>query len=216
MPIPERYKAPFCPDIPYHMLFRSIDGLLLFQQHADYLIFLKQFAEYFQPIAHTLAYNLLQNHTHFIVQVKNRETILENLCAISKRDRTHAMEKLLIDPANDSLVDELFQRQVNSFMTSFVKLRNNESGRKGGLFQSPFRRSYITNEAHLHQSIIYVHANAKKHGLVEDFRQHRYSSYQEILSGNSTNISVQKVLDIFGGTKQFIELHDMQVEHFYK
>lgn len=215
MPISKKYKAPFYLGTPYHMLFRSIDGILLFDRHTDYLIFLKQFADYFQPIVHTLAYNLLSNHTHFILQVKDRDLIIENLSSISMKSRTHAMEKLLRDPENDSLIDEVVQRQVNSFMASYVKLRNNETGRKGGLFQSPFRRSFIENEAHLHQSIIYVHANAQKHGIVKDFRQHRYSSYREILAGNSTNVNAQKVLELFGGTKQFVNMHDMQVDVFY-
>lgn len=215
MPIPEKYKAPFNPGMPYHILFRSIDGVLLFQQHADYLIFLKQFADYFHPFVNTLAYNLLRNHGHFIVHVKDRESILENVSVISKMDRTLAMDKLLGDPTNDFLVDAMFQRQVNSFMTSYVKLKNNEAGRKGSLFQSPFRRSFISDEAHLFQSIIYVHANAQKHGIVEDFKQYCYSSYDEILSGHSSNVCVQKVLDLFGGKDRFIELHKMQVDYFY-
>ena len=60
----------------------------------------------------------------------------------------------------------------------------------GGLFQSPFKRSLINGDDHLQQAIIYVHANAKKYGLIKDFRMYAHSSYHEILS-NTFLISFQ-------------------------
>lgn len=187
----------------------------MFQENRDYSLFLQQFATYFQPILDTLAFNLLENHAHFIAQVKDRMALLEQLDAIPKNHKTQAMNKVLNDTMNDNLIDQMIHRQVNSFMTSYVNRKNQNTDRKGGLFQSPFRRSFITSDGHLCQAIIYVHANAQKHGIVKDFKQHTYSSYHEILSGYSTNVHVSKVLNFFGGRDRFVELHERQVEHFY-
>lgn len=216
MPIPVKFKAAFFPGATYHLLFRSIDGLLLFQDSRDYLLFLSQYATYFRPILDTLSYCLLNNHSHFIVQVKERKELIEELSIIPKKYKTILMNKVLSDGTNDFLIDQMIERQVNSFMSSYVHLKNRNSDRKGGLFQSPFRRSFITDDAHLAQSVIYVHANAEKHGLVKDFKQYPHSSYQEILSGHSTNVCVKKVLDFFGGRERYIEMHKLQVDLFYK
>lgn len=109
----------------------------------------------------------------------------------------------------------MIERQANSFMTSFVSIQNKLLSRKGGIFQSPFRRSIINDDVHLQQAIIYVHANAQKHGIVKDFKDYRYSSYHEILSGYSANVCIESVLDFFGGKDSFIQIHKAQVDHFY-
>jgi putative transposase len=215
VPIPEKYKAPFCAGNYYHLLFRSIDGLSLFQDRKDYLLFLRQYAKYFQPVVHTLAYNLLENHSHLVVQVKDRKSLHQDLSSLTGKFRTSIMRKALSELANDYLINEMIERQANSFMASYVNLKNHDTGRKGGLFQSPFRRSFINDDAHLQQAIIYVHANAQKHGIVKDYRHHHYSSYHEILSGYSPNIDVPQVLEFFGGRDRFIQIHEKQVEHFY-
>ena len=75
-------------------------------------------------------------------------------------------------------------------MTSYANLIKHAYDRKGGLFQSPFRRSLISDEIHLQQAIIYTHANAQKHGIIKDFRDYPYTSYHEIVAGYSGNVNV--------------------------
>jgi hypothetical protein len=187
----------------------------LFHSHEDRLLYLQRFAFYLQPVLDCLAYNLLTNHSHFIVQLKDIEAMLVALKALPSNSRTRAINKLLADPLREDYVDVLIERQLNSFMTSYVNLINHTYDRKGGLFQSPFRRSLISDEIHLQQAIIYTHANAQKHGIVKDFRDYSYTSYCEVLAGFSGNVNVGKVMEIFAGKNQFIELHKIQAEHFY-
>ncbi len=125
------------------------------------------------------------------------------------------MKKFLAAVQNDQLVDDLIERQVNRFMVSYANAYNKMYARTGGLFQSPFRRSKIENESHLQQAIIYVHANAQKHGLVSDYRLYGHSSYHESLSGNSLFVQTAEVLIFFGDTKNFIEQHEKQVAQYY-
>jgi putative transposase len=87
--------------------------------------------------------------------------------------------------------------------------------RNGTLFQSPFRRVEIKEDAHLQQAIIYVHANAQKHGLIKDFKDYQCSSYWEIMYNNSMNVQVDKVLQFFGNKECFKSIHQQQVDHYY-
>jgi putative transposase len=215
MPVSEKYKAPFHPENYYHLTFRSIDHLLLFHQPGNYEFFLQKFASLLHPVLDCLAFCLLQNHAHFIVHIKELKTILDSLNCIAEEKRTIAMKKFISDPENEDLVDELIERQANSFMISYVNSINNSLSRKGSLFQSPFRRVQITEEAHLQQAIVYVHANAQKHGIVKDFKEYRYTSYHDVMSDNSSMIAIPKVLQFFRGKEHFVKEHTIQVQHYY-
>jgi putative transposase len=215
MPVSEKYKAPFHAENYYHLTFRSIDNLLLFYQPGNYEFILQRFAFFLHPVLDCLAFCLLQNHAHFVVQISERKAILDSLSFIAEEKRTIAMKKFISDPENEDLVDELIERQANSFMISYVNSVNSSLSRKGSLFQSPFRRIQIAGEAHLQQAIIYVHANAQKHGIVRDFKEYRYTSYHDVMSDNNSMIAVSKVLRFFMGKEHFVNEHTTQVQHYY-
>jgi hypothetical protein len=44
MPVSENLKAPFYPGQNYHIILKSIDGLLLFREDMDYAVFLTRFS----------------------------------------------------------------------------------------------------------------------------------------------------------------------------
>lgn len=161
------------------------------------------------------AFNLLDNHTHFVVRVKDEKSLRHSISLIAKQYWTKPMQAFTQVGAGEHLAGEIIERQVNSFMASYAKGTNELYARKGGLFQSPFRRSLIMSESHLQQAIIYVHANAQKHGIVKDFKEHPYTSYHEILSGESKNVKADFVLDFFGGKEMFIQTHARQVDYYY-
>ena len=117
--------------------------------------------------------------------------------------------------ADELFVNELIERQVNRFLVAYANAFNKAYKRSGSLFQSPFRRSIINDDVHLQQAIIYVHANAQKHDLINDYRSYLYSSYHKIISGISILIDVAAILDFFRGLKEFITLHEQQVAYYY-
>ena len=109
----------------------------------------------------------------------------------------------------------MIERQMNSFLVSFANYTNNKYNRKGGLFQKPFRRIEVADDIHLQQAIIYVHANAQKHNLDLDFRDHPFSSYHPILNNISSYIDVRNLLTFFGGIEKFTTIHKNQVDYYY-
>lgn len=214
MPIPEEYKAPFSSNKYYHILFRSIDGVPLFKTEKEHIFFLEKWKRFTDPVFETWAYSLLNNHTHFIIKVKQQEEVIQTLCTLTDDAKTKAIREFL-EKKEDSLIGPIIERQINSFMVSYTNTYNNIIERKGGLFQQPFRRTQITEDKHLQQAIVYVHANAQKHGLVKDFKVHSYSSYKSIIDNNEIFVNAKKVLDFFGGIDGFVSIHKEQVAYFY-
>ena len=182
MPTPEELKAPFISNCFYHIVCKSIDGLPLFHEPKDYTVFLERFKKFNQGFMDVWAYCLMLNHTHYIIKVKPGDSIESYISQLLPENKTKAMVSFLTDTNNESLTDAVIERQMNSFLVSYANYINNKYHRKGGIFQKPFKRIQISNDNHLQQAVVYVHANAQKHGIVNDFREYGYSSYNEAIN----------------------------------
>ena len=86
---------------------------------------------------------------------------------------------------------------------------------KGHLFNRPFKRLEVKDNAHLTQLFVYIHANSMKHGITKDFINYKWSSYQAILSNHPTNIKREEVLNWFGGKDRFITAQHEMAEFYY-
>src|SRR5450432_2157035 len=110
----------------------------------------------------------------------------------------------------------MIERQMNSFLVSYANYINNKYNRKGGIFQKPFKRIKIEDEAHLQQAIIYTNANAQKHKLVEDYKKYPFSSYQGTIKDERYFVDSGNVIEFFKGVEKFILIHEQQVAYFYQ
>jgi len=119
------------------------------------------------------------------------------------------------DKANPDFFDEMLERQMNRFLVSYANYLNNKYERRGSVFQSPFKRLQINEDGYLQQAIIYVHANAQKHGLISDYKKYFHSSFNNIVEDDSYYTDVNNVLDFFKGKEQFLKIHEEQVAYFY-
>ena len=216
MPTPEQYKAPFCPEAYYHIVCKCIDGLKLFNDETDYQVFKERFKQFTSVFFEVWSYNLLSNHTHHIIKTKSVALINQHLVALQREEHTKAMLLFLKDNQNEILFDQMIERQMNSFLVSFSNYCNNKRGRKGGIFQKPFKRIRIDDDIHLQQAIVYTNANAQKHNIVNDFKKHLYSSYNAIINEDDHFVETQNVINFFDGKENFIKIHKDQVEYFYK
>ena len=155
MPTPIKFKADFYPGVFYHMLCKSIDGILLFGDRKDYGAFLQKAYSFLLDFFELWSYNLLSNHTHFIIKVKSADSILLFLSSVKFEDQTLSMKRFIEQPADAGLFSEMIERQVNRFLVSYAFYYNDKYTRSGGLFRRPFRRVQIEDEAYLQQAIIY-------------------------------------------------------------
>jgi len=215
MPTPLHLKAPFLPGKFYHMVCKSIDGILLFNDPDDIDVYRERLYHFTQRFMETWSYSLLPNHTHHIIKLHELNIISENFSEEEHPESTIATKAFLADQSNNLLFDRMIERQMNSFLVSYATYHNNKYGRQGGLFQKPFKRIELCDESHLQQAIIYVHANAQRHGLVKDFIHHKHSSYAGILFSDNPHVAGKEVMEFFGGRRQFERLHKDQAAYYY-
>ena len=212
MPTPDEFKAPFYSNCFYHIVCKSIDGLPLFNEPKDYAVFLERFKKFNRGFMDVWAYCLMLNHAHYIVKVKSAAAIESYVSQLLPQEKTKAMVSFLADTNNELLTDAVIERQMNSFLVSYANYVNNKYHRKGGIFQKPFKRIQVSGDSHLQQAIVYVHANAQKHGIVNDFKEYGYSSYNEAINNYTDS---ESMIDFFGGEEKYIQVHKEQVAYFY-
>lgn len=169
----------------YHIYNRGVNRENIFIEERNYNYFLALYARHIYPIAHTFAYCLLANHFHFLVQLKEADEI---------RNRKDASQ------------------YFSNFFNAYAKTINKNYGRTGSLFQRPFGRILVENDAYFTRLILYIHQNPQKHGFVDDFRVWPFSSYQAISGTQGTKLDRENVLDWFGGIDAFQASHVVELE----
>ena len=172
----------------YHIFNRGNNRENIFIQERNYSYFMELWWKYTFQIAETYAYCLLRNHFHAVVFVKREEDVtgFENLSGHK-----------FIQPS------QYFANLFNAYTRGV----NNATQRTGALFERPFERLRVTNEAYLMRLIIYIHQNPQKHNFVKDFCDWNYSSYHDLIFEPQTRLQRDKVLEMFGGRENFIRLH---------
>ena len=68
---------PLLPDKYYHIYNLGINGETIFKKKSDYQLFLDKYAFHVTPYINTFAYCLLDNHFHFLIQVKPSEELFK-------------------------------------------------------------------------------------------------------------------------------------------
>ena len=216
MPTPNNLKAQFYPDEYYHIVCKSIDGILLFNDDKDHQVFNERFKKFASDFLDIWSYCHIPNHTHHVIKIKSIDSINHFIKKLAPQQLGFAMKAFIADIDNPILFDNLITRQMNSFLVSFSNYINNKYNRKGGIFQKPFKRIIIENDAHLQQAIIYTNANAQKHGIIDDYKHFQYSSYSHALKNDQYFIDSKNMLQFFEGLANFLSVHDLQVAYFYQ
>jgi putative transposase len=208
----DKYLANFVEDGIYHVYNRTNNKEPLFKTDENRLYFLRQYAKYLEPFLDTFCWTLLPNHFHFLVRVKNSEDIRQHLKTVPIEKLKPVEKKFLDDNASTELLIEF---EWKRFLTSYSMAFNKQHTRTGNLFHRPFKRVMVNKESHFTQAIIYIHANAFKHGVCKNFKDYIWSSWKSITSSNPTKLCRQEVLDWFGGLERFVEAHDSLTAFYY-
>ena len=190
------YHIPLLADNIYHITARAVGNEKLFLNDDHYKFFLKRFNNYITPVADTMAYSLLPNHFHFLIQVKPYSQLQEYFKII----KSHGKEEEGWQP---DFVMQQFSNMLNSYAKSF-NIKNN---RKGALFMDYLRRVEVTSDAQYSATVFYIHKNAVHHGCCKAIDDWPWSSYNSFLTNARTELERKKVLDWFGGTEKFIQYH---------
>jgi len=190
-PIPLQYG------LTYHIYNRGNNRENIFIEERNYRYFLQLYLKYIEPIAWTFTYCLLRNHFHFLVRIKD---LTDGPPRPLNDDDPLGHLSGLVELPNPS-------RQFSHFFNAYARTINHTYQRTGALFQRPFGRIPVTNDAYFARLIVYIHQNPQKHGFVEDFRDWPYSSYHTLLSDKPTHLSRETVLSWFDGPQNVANLH---------
>ena len=175
----------------YHIYNKAIGSELLFRTEDDYYFFLQELDRFILPVAEIFSYCLIPNHFHFLIYTRQEEDIKQRL-----KKKSFENER---NPIHQS-----FSNFFNSYSKSFNKAHK----RSGRLFLYPFKRILVDKEDYLLSMINYIHRNPIHHGLVKNFSDWKYSSYNSILSDKPTKIERTYIIQLFGSIEEFVVFHE--------
>ncbi len=175
----------------YHILNKAIGNEKLFISQKDYFYFLQKLEHFLLPWIDVLAYCLIPNHFHLLVNIKEMDEIPDKLLWPGGDDK----EKLII-------------QTFSNFFNSYAKSYNNIHNRKGRLFLYSFKRILVDDDDYLTYLISYIHRNPIHHGLSDDYASWKYSSYNAFLSDKPSKVNKEYVLELFGSKEEFVSFHE--------
>ncbi|MFZ1527955.1 MAG: hypothetical protein WAT19_04335 [Ferruginibacter sp.] len=212
MPINEKFIENFEEEKFLHVICKASGDSVLFKSDENKSYFLKKFSQYSEGYFDTYAYCLLSNHVHWLIKCKKEQELIDHLSVLDERKLKSHQQNFL-----EGIVS--FEQEVEflwkDFFISYAMAYNKMYQRKGALFINPFRRIKVENEEHLTQLVVYIHANAVKHGIVTNLELYKDSSYQSILSDKPTQLKRKEVLDWFGGRERFVSIHRANAKFYY-
>jgi len=177
--------SPLEPGLIYHIYNRGTPGENLFQSDGQFEYFLALYARHVVPCCETLAYCLMPNHIHLAIQVRNGANL-----ATEKRNQGRRTSQVL-----------------GNLFNAYAKSINCTNKRTGSLFEHPFHRKPVLNDAYLAKLISYIHLNPQRHEFVNDFRLWPWSSYIHLLEADHAWLSRDRVMTAFGDTASFAAAH---------
>jgi REP element-mobilizing transposase RayT len=175
------HSTPLVPGVFYHIYNRGNNGEDIFIEERNYAYFMKLYGKYVSPVAETYAYCLLCNHFHLMVRI--------NDCQSSKDWQSSS-------------------RAFSNLFSTYTKAINKAYQRTGSLFEKPFKRKPITNERYYKALVAYIHQNPQIHGLIDDFRDWPFSSYQAMISREPTQLAREVTLAWFDGSRGLVQSHE--------
>jgi REP element-mobilizing transposase RayT len=162
----------------YHIYNRANGEDDIFREERNYQYFLDKYCHHLECVVDTYAYCLLRNHFHLMVRVK------------------------------ENVSSKTISSKFSNFFNAYSKAFNKTYGRRGSLFQRPFKHKEVTNEVYFTQLLLYIHLNPVKHGFVEDVHQWPHSSFRQyFLDGRIVHVRRGEVLNWFGGIIEFENAH---------
>lgn len=179
------------PGSYFHIYNRGLNSRKVFFERENCRFFLQQYEKYVSPFVHTYAYCLLNNHFHFLVQVREEE-VIEELCD------GEAQKPLYWYVSN----------AFSSWLKSYTQAINKRYEFTGPVFERPFKRIEVKSEQYFSNLTAYIHHNPVKHGIRKTFESYSFSSYQSIIQAPGQSfLERERLLSWFGGLDRFIAFH---------
>ena len=208
MPINKKYLAKLRPERHFHIYNRTNNNDLLFRSAANRIFFRKEVESRLSYLMDFYSWCFLPNHFHYQVKTKSTDEAADYLSrkSISKLSLTES--RFL---GGKCSFEELARIAWTGVFQSYTVSYNKMYGRRGNLFYKTFKRVEIENEDQFRKAMVYIHTNPVKHGMVEDFRDFEWSSWNEYMSPARTIIPKEEAYKIFGNRQAFLTAHEVRL-----
>ena len=186
------YHAPFEAGGVYHIYNRGINGTAVFNNDRNRKFFLSKLKKYLAPYFDFLAWVLMGNHYHLLVQVK---AIDAKFLTSAEKEKSRAAIRFMKDKYENEFLEDQFRRMLSSYVLAF----NKENNRYGSLFVKRFSRIEVNSHSYILNSIRYILLNPVNHGFVSAPSEWFYSSWHEMLGGEDGLINRVMVTNLLRG-----------------
>ena len=193
----------------YHIYNKAASNLVLFKDDNDYLFFLAKYFEYFTNYFDTFAYCLIPNHFHLLIRMKTKEEFITSI----EKENTKSSIKFINDeiPINNFISD-----QFRRFLSSIANKYNKKYQHEGSVFVKKLKKVKVSTDGSIQRLLCYIHHNPIHHGLVYDYSQWEYSSYNSYFNNIKYNISKEMILHWLGDISVFEKIHEnFKIENSY-
>ncbi|MEM6337402.1 MAG: hypothetical protein AAF752_12600 [Bacteroidota bacterium] len=195
--MPTDFWKPFMPGQTFHVFNRGNDRGLLFYNQEHYGDFLARVWRKLHAYVDLYAFALLPNHFHLLLRVKPEEQIL----------LASSLDYKPTSRACHEAANAVVSRRFRELFLGFAKHVNATTEREGSLFRERVRRLEIDSETYLLEALRYINRNGWKHGVVENFEDYGYTSYNALVRGDSALLARDEVVSWFGSVEAFAEFH---------
>lgn len=166
----------FAPNEYYHVYNRGNNKQLIFFSDSNYLFFLKKIRDQLLPCADIVAYCLMPNHFHFLLQANEK--------GLTERDSFGGKS-----------MQELAYR-IGILLSSYSQAINKQNRTTGSLFQLKTKAKILSEEnngsriSYFEKCFHYIHRNplsANKVTALQDWPYSSYPDYTELRNGTMCN-----------------------------
>jgi len=169
----------FEEDKVYHIYNRGNNRQKIFFRPNNYSYFLNKVRKYISPNCEILAYCLMPNHFHFMVQAT------ELTGQLIKRKGGIELSKL--------------SEGIRMLLSSYTQAINKQEGRTGSLFTQNTKSKALNNSRGKYDYAFtcfnYIHQNPIKAGLVDKMEDWKYSSFLEYQNAVTNGLCNTKIIE---------------------
>ncbi|HMK24579.1 MAG TPA: hypothetical protein VK483_01015 [Chitinophagaceae bacterium] len=143
----------------YHIYNRGNNQQKIFFNKGNYVYFLRKCHQYLKPVSEILAWCLMTNHFHFLIEVT---------------------EKSLSPAKSGGIFMPAITNGFRLLQSSYAKGINKQQGRSGSLFQQKTKAKLVSCEENYSLiAFFYIHQNPVEAGLIKVAEDWIYSSYRD-------------------------------------
>jgi REP element-mobilizing transposase RayT len=170
----------------YHIYNQGNNKQLIFHSAENYLYFLKLYRKFVLPHADLLAYCLMPNHFHFLVNTNLQSIKIRKVGSLNLSELSNGIRMLL---------------------SSYSLAINKQEKSTGSQFRQNTQAKLLNIEEvnYPFTCFQYIHQNPLKAGLVERMEDWEYSSFKDYLKITTTTADGTLAATQFCSVDQFIE-----------